>query len=502
MKDSKTQEAAAKANKQGWNFDNSYARLPAAFYEKRAATKVSSPQLVLFNHALAKQLGLDAAALASDEGAAIFAGNQLPAGAEAIAQAYAGHQFGGFSMLGDGRALLLGEQITANGERYDIQLKGSGPTVYSRRGDGRAALGPMLREYIISEAMHALGIPTTRSLAVVTTGEAVYREEALTGAVLTRVAASHIRVGTFQYAAGIPDLDAVQTLADYTIKRHFPELLGPELMDKAQPYHALLDAVIDRQASLIAKWMHVGFIHGVMNTDNMAISGETIDYGPCAFMDSYSPVTVFSSIDQQGRYAYGNQPHIALWNLTRFAECLLPLLNEDLEQAIPIAEEMLHGFQLKYHSYWLAGMRAKLGLFEEGAEDFTLFSDLLNCMHKHNLDYTNTFRDLATRAIEQSNVWQEVDFKDWHAKWQKRLEEQNANKEDAQKLMLASNPAVIPRNHLVEAALEAATAKGDLQPLEELLSVLATPFKELPEDSIYRMPAPASDKVYQTFCGT
>lgn len=501
MKDSKTQKTAAKAvpkiDKQGWNFDNSYARLPAAFYEKRAATKVSAPQLVLFNHALAEQLGLDAAELASENGAAIFSGNQLPAGAEAIAQAYAGHQFGGFSMLGDGRALLLGEQITPEGERYDIQLKGSGPTTYSRRGDGRAALGPMLREYIISEAMHALGIPTTRSLAVVTTGEAVYREEALTGAVLTRVAASHIRVGTFQYAAGIGELDAVQTLADYTIQRHFPELIGKDL-----PYHALLNAVIDRQADLIAKWMHVGFIHGVMNTDNMAISGETIDYGPCAFMDSYSPVTVFSSIDLQGRYAYGNQPHIALWNLTRFAETLLPLLNEDLQQAIPIAEEMLHGFQLKYHNYWLAGMRAKLGLFAEGADDFTLFSDLLNCMHKHNLDYTNTFRDLSTGDIQHSDVSQEADFKDWYAKWQKRLAEQSASDAEVQKLMLATNPAVIPRNHLVEAALEAATSKGDLQPLEQLLTALATPFKELPQDSIYRMPAPASDRVYQTFCGT
>lgn len=317
------------------------------------------------------------------------------------------------------------------------------------------------------------------------------------GAVLTRVAASHIRVGTFQYAAGIGELDAVQTLADYTIKRHFPELI-----DHDQPYHALLNAVIDKQADLIAKWMHVGFIHGVMNTDNMAISGETIDYGPCAFMDSYSPVTVFSSIDRQGRYAYGNQPHIALWNLTRFAETLLPLLNEDLEQAIPIAEEMLHGFQLKYHSYWLAGMRAKLGLFEESAEDFTLFSDLLNCMHKHNLDYTNTFHDLATGAIEQSEVWQQADFKDWYTKWQQRLANQSANAADVQKLMLATNPAVIPRNHLVEAALEAATIKGDLQPLEDLLAILAKPFKALPEGSIYRMPAPASDRVYQTFCGT
>jgi serine/tyrosine/threonine adenylyltransferase len=497
VEETQVEQATLKTGEQGWHFDNSYARLPAAFYEKRIATKVSKPQLVLFNHALAGQLGLNATALASEDGTAIFAGNQLPAGAAPIAQAYAGHQFGGFTMLGDGRALLLGEQITANGERYDIQLKGSGPTAYSRRGDGRAALGPMLREYIISEAMYALGIPTTRSLAVVTTGEAVFREEALTGAVLTRVAASHLRVGTFQYAAGIADLDAVQTLADYTIRRHFPELLN-----KDQTYHALLDAVIDRQASLIAKWMHVGFIHGVMNTDNMAISGETIDYGPCAFMDSYSPVTVFSSIDRQGRYAYGNQPHIALWNLTRFAECLLSLLNEDLEQAIPMAEQMLHGFQLKYHSYWLAGMRAKLGLFEESAEDFTLFSDLLNCMHKHHLDYTNTFRDLATGAIEQSNVCQESDFKDWYTRWQKRLAEQTATNEEARKLMLATNPAVIPRNHLVEAALASATTKGDLRPLEQLLSVLATPFEALPEDSIYRMPAPAYDRVYQTFCGT
>jgi serine/tyrosine/threonine adenylyltransferase len=485
------------ADAQGWNFDNSYAQLPASFYEKRQATQVRAPQLVLLNHALAKSLGLNAEALSQEAGAEIFAGNVLPVGAEPLAQAYAGHQFGGFSMLGDGRALLLGEQITPNGERYDIQLKGSGPTAYSRRGDGRAALGPMLREYIISEAMHALGIPTTRSLAVVATGEPVYREEVLTGAVLTRVAASHIRVGTFQFAAISDELDAVKILADYTINRHYPTLLENE-----QPYIAFLDAVADKQARLIAQWMHVGFIHGVMNTDNMAVSGETIDYGPCAFMDAYSPVTVFSSIDRQGRYAYVNQPHIALWNLTRFAECLLPLLNEDMEQAIPIAEEMLHGFQLKYHSYWLAGMRNKLGLFEEGAEDFSLFSDLLNTMHKHSLDYTNTFRDLATGAIEQSEVWQQADFKDWYARWQQRLANQSASAADVQKLMLANNPTVIPRNHLVEAALEAATVKGDLQPLEDLLKVLAAPFKALPEDSIYRMPAPPSDRVYQTFCGT
>lgn len=485
------------ADAQGWNLDNSYARLPAAFYDSCTASKVSAPQLVLFNHRLAQELGLNAAALASDHGAAIFSGNQLPVGSEPIAQAYAGHQFGSFTMLGDGRALLLGEQITPLGQRFDIQLKGSGPTVYSRRGDGRAALGPMLREYLISEAMHALGIPTTRSLAVVTTGEAVYREEVLMGAVLTRVAASHIRVGTFQYAAGIGELDAVQTLADYTIKRHFPELI-----DQDQPYHALLNAVIDRQASLIAKWMHVGFIHGVMNTDNMAISGETIDYGPCAFMDSYSPVTVFSSIDQQGRYAYGNQPHIALWNLTRFAETLLPLLNEDLQQAIAIAEELLRGFQLKYQDHWLAGMRAKLGLLAAGAEDFTLFSDLLACMHKHSLDYTNTFRDLATDSSCQSEAWQQEDFRDWHARWQKRLATQAASASDIQELMLASNPAVIPRNHLVEAALDAATGHGNLQPFEELLAILATPFSDLPQDSPYRRPAPASDRVYQTFCGT
>ncbi|MDP2246548.1 MAG: YdiU family protein [Nitrosomonadales bacterium] len=493
MKDSLSTNAA----QPGWHFDNSYTTLPSSFYVRQQATKVHAPQLVLLNHELAEALGLDAHSLSENVGALIFSGNQSPVGAEPLAQAYAGHQFGHFTLLGDGRALLLGEQIAPDGNRYDIQLKGSGPTAYSRRGDGRAALGPMLREYIISEAMHALGIPTTRSLAVVATGEAVYREVALPGAILTRVAASHIRVGTFQYAATLGDLDAVQTLADYTIKRHFPELL-----DKEQPYLALLDAVIERQASLIAKWMHVGFIHGVMNTDNMAISGETIDYGPCAFMDSYSPITVFSSIDEQGRYAYGNQPHIALWNLTRFAETLLPLLHDEIDQAVPIATELLHGFQLKYHSYWLAGMRAKLGLFAEGPEDFTLFSDLLNCMHKHNLDYTNTFRDLATGAIEQSAVWQEADFQDWCKRWQLRLSGQAENITAATELMFATNPAIIPRNHIVEEALKAAVDDGNLEPIEKLLEALATPFKHLPNESIYRMPAPPSDRIYQTFCGT
>ncbi len=482
----------------GWNFDNSYSRLPSSFYARQHATKVREPHLVLLNHTLADSLGLDAENLSGDSGKFIFSGNQVPAGAEPLAQAYAGHQFGHFTMLGDGRALLLGEQIAPDGSRYDIQLKGSGPTAYSRRGDGRAALGPMLREYIISEAMHALGIPTTRSLAVATTGEAVYREEALPGAILTRVAASHIRVGTFQYAATLGERDAAQALADYTLNRHFPELLSAE-----NPYLSLLDAVIDSQASLIAKWMHVGFIHGVMNTDNMAISGETIDYGPCAFMDSYDPMTVFSSIDQQGRYAYGNQPHIAQWNLARFAESLLPLLHADMEPAIHMAEEALNTFLLKYHGYWLAGMRAKLGLFDKDPDDFNLISDLLSYMQKYGMDYTNTFRDLAEGSLSQAQIWQEPDLRNWHDRWQQRLNGQAESASAATELMLSSNPAVIPRNHLVEDALKAAAEEGNPEPLKNLLEVLATPFQNLPsEKSMYRMPAPPSERIYQTFCGT
>lgn len=479
----------------GWNFDNTYAQLPPPFYRNQNAALVREPRIVVFNHALAKSLGLDAQRLAEGDGKFIFSGNQLPLGAESLAQAYAGHQFGNFTMLGDGRALLLGEHVAPDGKRFDIQLKGSGVTAYSRRGDGKAALGPMLREYIISEAMHALGIPTTRSLAVVTTGEPVYRDVVQPGAILTRVAASHIRVGTFQYASAIDDAEALKALADYTLNRHYPELADAE-----NPYLALLNEVIDRQAALIAKWMHVGFIHGVMNTDNMAISGETIDYGPCAFMDSYDPKTVFSSIDQQGRYAFGNQPPIAQWNLARFAETLLPLLHADMEQAIHLAEEAIYAFPQKYEQAWLSGMRAKLGLLDETPEDAALVNDLLACMHKHGTDYTNTFRDLAT---EQSiGTSRDPDVKEWFERWQSRLQHQAATPAEATALMLSTNPAVIPRNHLVEAALTAAVEENDRAPFEKLLAVLASPFEETADNAEYRMPAPPSRRPYQTFCGT
>lgn len=481
----------------GWNLENTYSRLTQPFYVKQHATKVREPRIVLLNHSLAKSLGLDAERLAEESGKFIFSGNQLPEGAEPLAQAYAGHQFGHFTILGDGRALLLGEQVSPDGTRYDIQLKGSGRTAYSRRGDGRAALGPMLREYIISEAMHALGIPTTRSLAVVTTGEPVYRETALPGAILTRVASSHIRVGTFQYALMLNDTEALKSLADYTLNRHFPALLAAD-----NPYLSLLEAVIGRQASLIAKWMHVGFIHGVMNTDNMAISGETIDYGPCAFMDNYDPMTVFSSIDQQGRYAFANQPYIANWNLARFAETLLPLLDPNMQSSVQIAEDALRTFSERYEQYWLAGMRSKLGLFDEEPEDINLINDLLTGMHIHGMDYTNTFRDLATGLFIHTPPAQEIDIKHWHDRWRRRLDRQAASATASKELMLSTNPAVIPRNHLVESALATAVEEGDLTVLENLLGVLSTPFKDIPDESIYRKPAPSSDKAYQTFCGT
>lgn len=478
----------------GWNLENSYAQLPEFFYSDVKPTAVQSPQLVMFNESLATSIGLNADVLKS-EGAAIFAGNALPTGSEPIAQAYAGHQFGHFTMLGDGRAVLLGEQITSQGDRFDIQLKGAGRTPYSRGGDGRAALGPMLREYVISEAMHALGIQTTRSLAVVTTGEVILREKKLPGAILTRVASSHIRVGTFQYVANFGEADELKKLADYTIQRHYPFI-----KDEENQYLLLFKEVIKRQAELIAKWQLVGFIHGVMNTDNMTISGETIDYGPCAFMNQYDPKTVFSSIDHQGRYAYGNQPLIGEWNLARFAESILPLFHEEIETAVKLAEEALSEFRNIYHEHWLRGMRAKLGLLNEEKEDETLIDDLLELMQRNKADYTNTFRAFTLHQQNQCELYGKEGFKEWVARWQARQSRQEEAKEEINQWMKKHNPAVIPRNHRVEDALEAAV-NGDMQVMHRLLAVLANPYAYSKEQEEYST-VPEVNFPYQTFCGT
>ena len=481
----------------GWNLENSYARLPDKLFTRLELNLVRAPKLIIINDALATSLGLNAGALKSDAGVAVLAGNRIPEGAYPLAQAYAGHQFGHFNMLGDGRALLLGEQIMPNGERVDIGLKGSGRTAYSRRGDGRAALGPMLREYIISEAMHALRIPTSRSLAVVTTGEFIMRETELPGAVLTRVAASHLRVGTFQYIAEWGTIHDLRALADYTIQRHYSAIDADD-----NRYLNLLRAVIKKQAALIAKWQLVGFIHGVMNTDNMTISGETIDYGPCAFMDTYNPATVFSSIDTQGRYAYGNQPRMAGWNLARFAETLLPLLHEEQEEAINLAQEALNDFAKLYESNWLAGMRAKLGMFNEEVQDESLIEELLGLMQKYRADYTNTFRALTFDKLEEIVLFGMEDFNQWYEKWQVRLARQGKSKASSQQLMQDNNPAVIPRNHRVEEALEAAVEHGDYRVMERLLKALANPFAHNPEQSEYTTLPLQSNGPYQTFCGT
>lgn len=486
-----------KAIETGWNFDNSYARLPESVFTRLNPTPVRSPKLIILNRPLATSLGLNVESLQSNDGVAVFAGNRIPEGALPLAQAYAGHQFGHFTMLGDGRALLLGEQLTPQGERVDIQLKGSGRTPYSRRGDGRAALGPMLREYIISEAMHALGIATTRSLAVVTTGEAIIRETEQPGAILTRVAASHLRVGTFQYVSQWGTVEELRTLADYTLQRHFPEVDADE-----NRYLFLLQEVIKRQAVLIAKWQLVGFIHGVMNTDNMALSGETIDYGPCAFMDDYDPETVFSSIDTYGRYAYGNQPSIAAWNLARFAETLLPLLHDEEDQAVKLAEDAISDFSELYHRNWLAGVRAKLGVFNEEPQDKSLIEDLLSMMKKYRADYTNTFRALTYDKPEDTVLFGTAEYAQWHERWQARLGRQQESEASSQQLMRNSNPAVIPRNHRVEEALEAAVKQGDYSVMERLLDVLSSPYAHSPEQADYcTLPEP-STRPYRTFCGT
>lgn len=481
----------------GFNLENSYMSLPSVFYTEQFPSYVPEPKIVVLNKSLAINLGLSLDELESDDIAAIFSGNKLIEGSIPIAEAYAGHQFGHFTMLGDGRAVLLGEHITKEGEKVDIQLKGSGITPYSRGGDGKAALGPMIREYIISEAMYALGIPTTRSLSVVTTGESIAREKIEIGAILTRVASSHIRIGTFQYAARFASYEDLKSLADYTIKRHYPE--G---MNKENPYLFLLEEVVKRQASLIAKWLQVGFIHGVMNTDNVTISGETIDYGPCAFMDTYDPKTVFSSIDYQGRYAYGNQPYIIAWNLARFAETLIPLLSDNQDEAVDIAQEAVSKFSDTYKEIYISGMRSKLGLFNEEKEDENLIYDLLNLMHKYGADYTNTFRNLTLDKKDDIIMFETTEFSNWFDKWKERLSRQEKSKKDIVNLMKSVNPSVIPRNHRVEEAIQAAVNNNDYTVMNKLLEVLSKPYDYTEYQEEYtKLPKP-SKTPYRTFCGT
>ena len=484
-------------------FDNSYARLPERFYAAIAPTPVAAPRLIRLNAPLARQLGLDPDWLKGPEGVAMLSGNGMPAGAASIATAYAGHQFGGFSpQLGDGRAILLGEVVDRDGRRHDLQLKGAGPTPFSRRGDGRAALGPVLREYIVSEAMAALGVPTTRALAAVLTGEPVRRETLLPGAVLTRVASSHIRIGTFQYFAARGDVEAQRLLADHVIARHYPACAGEGR------YLALLEAVVAAQATLVAQWMAIGFIHGVMNTDNMSIAGETIDYGPCAFMDAYHPTTVFSSIDEHGRYAYANQPPIARWNLTRFAETLLPLLDDDIDKAVPIAQAALDQFDPQFQAHLIAGFRRKLGLATEEAEDIGLIKGLLDAMQDGEADFTLVFRRLSEEAgRDRADACRDL-FKDpaafdaWEGRWRERLQREPAAAEARRDAMLRVNPLYIPRNHQVEAVIEAAVERNDFAPFEALLGVLARPFEAQPGWEDYERPPAAHERVLATFCGT
>ena len=490
-------------NQVQFNFDNSYAETMEGFFAPWKGAIVPDAQMVKLNRPLAKSLKLDTDRLDGPVGAEIFSGNQAPDGSAGLAQVYAGHQFGGFSpQLGDGRAMLLGEIIDDQGVRRDIQLKGSGKTPFSRGGDGKAALGPVLREYIMCEAMFALGIPTTRALAAVTTGEDVIRETVLPGAVLTRVAASHIRVGTFQFFAARGETEKVRQLADYSIARHFPQLQSYD-----NPYLSLLACVGDKQAALIARWLLVGFVHGVMNTDNMTISGETIDYGPCAFIDDYDPAASYSSIDRHGRYAYQNQPAIGQWNLARFAETLLPLIDEDQDKAIEAATSVINAFASLHLDYWLKGMRGKLGLFVSRDDDIDLARAVLQAMEGENIDYTLFFRNLA-EAVDGNDdkVLSMFDkpgkLESWLAQWRERLEMEETDSSVRVATMNLSNPIYIPRNHLVEDALDTATSKRDFSKFETLMDVLAHPYTKRPGFEKYALPAPADFGPYQTFCGT
>ena len=479
----------------GWHFNNTYSQLSQSFREKINPVPVNNPNLVVLNEGLASELDLDFSKIDKKELSKIFSGNKLPSGSNSIAQAYAGHQFGHFTMLGDGRAVLIGEHTTKTNEKYDIQFKGSGKTAFSRNGDGRAALGPMLREYIISEAMSGLNIPTTQSLAVVKTGEDIQREKKLPGAVLTRVASSHIRVGTFQYIAARQKKDELKTLLDYTIDRHYPEIKNSNTQAVD-----LLNLLIERQCDLVVNWMRVGFIHGVMNTDNMTISGETIDYGPCAFMNNYDPKTVFSSIDQTGRYAYCNQPVITKWNLARFAECLIPLIDKDQDKAVKIATETINSFEKKYEEKWMNMMRDKLGLFGLDNKDKFLILDLLTLMHEKKADYTNTFCYLMNLAPIKNKLFDDNDFINWKKRWKERLSKNNDTTKKSIELMKKNNPLVIPRNHKVEEALEAAE-KNDLKPFTKLVEILKKPYNQKDDIISYQIPS-NSDEKYQTFCGT
>ena len=479
----------------GWCFDNTYYRLSDIFKEDIKPIPVKKPELVLLNKTLAENLNLNFSNLDNQELSELFSGNSLPKGSNSIAQAYAGHQFGYLTMLGDGRAVLIGEHLSKDSKRYDIQFKGSGKTAFSRNGDGRAALGPMLREYVISEAMNGLGIPTTRSLAVVKTGEDVIRETSLPGAILTRIASSHIRVGTFQYIAARQKKDEIEVLLNYVIDRHYPDIKNSK--NKATE---LLSFVLEKQINLVVNWMRVGFIHGVMNTDNMSISGETIDYGPCAFMDTYDPKTVFSSIDQMGRYAYFNQPVITKWNLSRFAECLIPLIDKNQENAIKLATEIINSFEKKYEEKWLNMMRDKLGLFGMDEKDKFLILDLLTWMHQKKIDYTNTFCHLMNENIKEDKDYEDEDFKNWKKRWNERLKTNNNTPEKSLKLMRSANPIVIPRNHKVEEVLEAAE-KNNFKPITRLVEILKDPYSQKKNIIDYQIPS-NSNKKYQTFCGT
>ncbi len=485
------------------NFDNTYQRDLEGFYVPWQGVVAPAPKTIKLNHTLAKELGLDLSGLSEMESAEIFSGSRMLGGAAPLAQVYAGHQFGGFTpQLGDGRALLLGELIDTNGDRQDIQLKGSGRTPFSRGGDGKAAIGPVLREYLVSEAMSALGVPTTRSLAAVTTGESVVRESRLPGAVLTRVASSHLRVGTFEFFASRGEKEKVSQLADYAIQRHYPELVADP-----DRYLLFLESVLEAQAFLVAKWMSIGFIHGVMNTDNTTISGETIDYGPCAFMDHYHPATVFSSIDTHGRYAYQNQPTIAVWNLTRLAETLLPLIDEEEERGIEKATGILNKFSDRYFGNWIDCFRQKLGLMTERQEDMELANALLKAMEADRVDFTQLFRSLADAASGNTkgvkSLFREPEsIQAWLDQWQARLTEESVS-EDVRRIQLEQvNPIYIPRNHLVEEALAAATENQDFSLFEKFLEVLASPYSRQAGLEEYANPAPDSSTPYQTFCGT